>query len=238
MQPIQLDIFNLRAERQKYNNKLAVDRLIARDLTKHINTKEYQRILKDIDVSESELLDKCVSDKCFAQILGGRIAIEASRQGAKDEELQIITCGITSSKFGIIIENLSAVDFRPTKTGEIISSKEFKEKKILKNDCLKSFDAKITGKKNGWIFAKVVIGDGGHQDNVFEEAHSFCEWVKQFGNPAELFIVLIDTNLTAKVDELKQKYTEISNIVIGNHIEVQQYFIDNYTCILSDADSK
>ena len=238
MQPIQLDIFNLRAERQRYNNNLAIDRLIARDLTKHINIKEYQRILKEIDISESELLDKCASDKYFAQILGGRIAIEASRQGAKDEELQIITCGMTTSKIGIIIENLSAVDFRPTKTGEIINNKEFKEKKISKNDCLKSFDARITGKKNGWIFAKVVIGEGGHQDNVFEEAHSFCEWVKQYGNPEEAFVVLLDTNLTTKVDELKQKYVGIPNIVIGNHIEVQQYFIDNYACPLSDSDSK
>ena len=39
---------------------------------------------------------------------------------------------------------------------------------------LKSFDGQITGRVNGWIFAKVVIDKGGHQDNVHHEIEAFC----------------------------------------------------------------
>ena len=71
-----------------------------------------------------------------------------------------------------------------------------------KSDCLKSFDAKITGKKEGYLFAKVCIGSGGHQDNVFHEAHSFGEWAMQHGEEDKLYIILIDTNLMNQLNEL------------------------------------
>jgi len=39
---------------------------------------------------------------------------------------------------------------------------------------LKSFDAKISGIINGWIFAKITYTNGGHQDNVFVRSSSIC----------------------------------------------------------------
>jgi hypothetical protein len=57
-------------------------------------------------------------------------------------------------------------------------------------NCLKSFDAKI------------VIGNGGHQDNVFEETCNFCEWVLNFGDKNDIYIVLIDTNLKIKFESI------------------------------------
>ena len=229
IKPIQLDILNMRTERQRINNILAVESILERKLTENVNQKEYERVLCEIDITESELLDKCANDITMCKILGGRIAINASRQGTKDEELQIETCNITSSKCCITIEQLTTTQFRPTKTGEIITNKQFREKKLTKNDCLKSFDAKISGKKEGWIFAKVVIGDGGHQDNVFEEAYTLCEWIIQFGKKTDIFIILIDTNLMVKFNEFTQKYDNQPNILIGNHITIQQYMIDNYS---------
>jgi len=222
--PIIIDFSNVRQERQRINNLLAIDSIIKNNLTKNINIKEYNRILTELEITQDALLNKCNNDNLFLILLANKIAINASRQGVKDEELQINTCNITSSKFNIIIEKLSVSEFRPTKSGEIVSNIRMNNK----NDCLKSFDAKISGIITGWVFAKVVFGNGGHQDNVFEEAYTYCEWIIKYGNKNELFIVLIDTNLNAKFEELKQKYINISNIIIGNHIAIQQYFIDNY----------
>ena len=199
----------------------------ANDKHHHCNQKEYERVLCEIDITESELLDKCANDITMCKILGGRIAINASRQGTKDEELQIETCNITSSKCCITIEQLTTTQFRPTKTGEIIKNKQFREKKLTKNDCLKSFDAKISGKKEGWIFAKVVIGDGGHQDNVFEEAHQFAEWSIKYGKEDEIYVLLIDTDLEKQFNELNEKYHK-NNILVVNHVDFQKYLIDKY----------
>ena len=89
-----------------------------------------------------------------------------------------------------------------------------KEKKILKDECLKSFDGKISGKLFGWLFAKVVFGSGGHQDNVFEEADNLCCWVKKFHRDSEnLFVILIDTDLEDKFNKLKSKYHEMVPMV-------------------------
>lgn len=53
-------------------------------------------------------------------ILTGRIAINASRQGIKDEVMQIETINITTSKIGINITKLLPNLYRPTKSGEIL----------------------------------------------------------------------------------------------------------------------
>jgi hypothetical protein len=71
------------------------------------------------------------------------------------------------------------------------------------------------------------LGNGGHQDNVFEEAHTFCEWVCKFGNTTELYVVLIDTDLTSQFNELKKKYHK-NNLLVVNHVDFQQYMIDKF----------
>jgi len=228
LSPIVLDCSNLRSERQKINNLATLNALIECDielLKKNSNEKEIERVLIELDTSMDTIFDKCKTDLVFAKILAGRIAILASRQGTKDEELQLNTCNLTTSKFGITIENLNATAYRPTKCGKIVNKKECK--KYEKNDCLKSFDGKIDGRVNGWIFAKVVFGNGGHQDNVFEEAHTFCEWVCKFGNTTELYVVLIDTDLTSQFNELKKKYHK-NNLLVVNHIDFQQYMIERF----------
>ena len=230
LKPIIIENFaNLREERQKFNNLLASESIKARDLTKNINIKAFERVVSLSNKSKDDILDKCANDQDYCMLLSMIIAINASRQGTSDEALQINICNSTSSKCGITLSNLTTTDFRPTKTGKIITKKEQKEKKILKSDCLKSFDAKISGKINGWVFAKVVFGSGGHQDNVFEEAHTFCDWVVKFGKKTEIYIILCDTDLTLKFNELQEKYKNIDNIIIGNHVKIQQYFIDNYS---------
>ena len=80
---------------------------------------------------------------------------------------------------------------------------DIKKRNIDLSECLKSFDGKITGLISGWIFAKIVIGSGGHQDNVFEEANNLCEWIIKFSDINDIYIILIDTDLKIKFDKLK-----------------------------------
>lgn len=230
--PISIDIFNIRQERQKNNYSIAIKRIKEGDFNNDINIQEYKRVLNELliyNINENELLNECKTNIIVKSILAGRIAINASRQGIKDEVIQIETINITTSKIGINIIKLSPNLYRPTKLGEILVNTEIKKRNINLSDCLKSFDAKITGKISGWIFAKIVIGSGGHQDNVFEEASTLCEWIIKFSDKNDIYIILIDTDLLHKFDRLKEKYSNIDNLIIGNHIEIQQYFIDNYS---------
>jgi hypothetical protein len=232
IKPILIDIFNIRQERQKYNNTIAINKIQQCNICKDINIEEYKRILLElstINITENDLLNECKKSIILTYILAGRIAINASRQGIKDEIIQLDTLNITSSKLGINIEKLSPNLYRPTKYGEILINSEIKKRNINLSDCLKSFDAKITGKITGWIFAKIVIGSGGHQDNVFEEAYNLCEWINNFSNKTDIYIILIDTDLIIKYNNLKEKYKNIHNLIIGNHIYIQQYLIDNYS---------
>ena len=161
----------------------------------------------------------------YLSIFAGRIAKNSSRQGTQDEALQIEVCAKAAANFNIKIENLSSTAFRATKNEPtILSNNEFKERKINKSETLKSFDAKISGDLNGWVCAKVCYGAGGHQDNVFEEMYNYCEWVDQYhANSNQLFVVLIDTDLTKQFNELKEKYEKIKNILIVDHIGFQNY---------------
>ena len=224
---IKLNILNLRNERQKINDILAFQSIQKCDLTKNINLKALKRITNELDITKEQLLKECHHNIISCKLLARNISINSSRQGIKDEEIQLTTCNITSVKCGIYITKLNTNEFRPTKCGKIITN-DFYKKYANKNDCLKSFDAKLSGKINGWVFAKVIIGNGGHQDNAFEEAYILCDWVIKNSKKEEYFIILIDTNLIVKLTKLIKKYININNIIIGNHIYIQNYFIDNY----------
>ena len=157
----------------------------------------------------------------------------ASRQGTKDEAFILQKCNETTSKVGIYVENLSTTAFRPTKDGRILTNNQYKKSGLKKNDCLKSFDAKLSGKVKGWVFAKVAYGKGGHQDNVFAEAHEFGEWVEKHGSPDQLYILLIDTDLTREFEALKLRFNfginnNKSRIIVCNHVDFQQMFIQHF----------
>lgn len=235
IEPIKLDYENIRAERQRINNLLVYDLLRLKnknDLMKYINVEELKRILTDLDDTLDNILEKCSKDEKFAKLIAYIISKKSSRQGTKDEKLQLETCGLTSSKYGIFIENLKSTAFYPTKYGDIISYKIYKT--INKNDCLKSLDGKISGLIKGWIFSKIVFGSGGHQDNVFNETYTFCDWIIKYGKDDELYVVLIDTNQLLNFNKLKSKYNK-NNLLICNHIEFQEYIISKYSALLLNA---
>ena len=64
---------------------------------------------------------------------------------------------------------------------------------------------------------------------MFEEAHTFAEWCKEYGrnHGDNLYVLLIDTDLTCKFKELKEKY-HCDNIWVVNHVEFQKLIIDRY----------
>lgn len=232
LQPTIIDFSNIREIRQKHNDNTVYELIKSKNLNaikKSCNTKELSRILTNYNISLETLIDDCNNNDLLAKMTSGRISILASRQGCKDEYVQLQTCHNISSLFNININQLPNDALRPCKDGTIVSKEQFKMMQD-KNCCLKSFDAEITGAVQGYIFAKVTYSNGGHQTNVFEEAYTFADWVKNYGNPELLFVLLIDTDLTCQFEQLKLKSIEQKNLLVVNHVEFQQYIIDNYSC--------
>ena len=230
--PIEVDFKDMRKVRQDNNNKLVYDAIRSnntKEFYKNINPNAYQRHLAYLEITHEELLLKCKDDHLFAKSSSMNISKNASRQGSKDEVEQLRTCNITAEKCGVSIKKMTATELRPTKDGHIVSKDEMKIKQIKKDCCLKSFDAKISGKISGFITAKVAYCSGGHQCNVFEEMDTIAEWWKKYKHETEEFlIVLIDTDLITKFIRLKEKYNNVNNVKIFNHVEFQQYMINIY----------
>ena len=225
----EIDFKDVRKKRQIDNDNKAFHSLRSNDRNdfyKHINRTKFNECLKIITIDE--VFIKCKNDDFVATLLSRNYSKTASRQGAKDEELQLTTCDDICKEVnnGISINRLSSTALRPTRSGQIVSKIEMGKQSIPKADCLKSFDAQITGNLNGYVCAKVCYGPGGHQDNVYKEMDEYCEWWKDYKNDSEeILVILIDTDLKEKLSHLKKKYVDINNIKIFNHIEFQKYLI-------------
>ena len=130
MEVQKVDCKNLRVIRQKENNDIMLRLLQSSDITlvKHYcNTKELSRVLRDLDINEDKLIDKCKDDLLFAKVISRQISKMASRQGTKDEAFKLKKCNETTSKVGIYVENLSTTAFRPTKKGRILTNNQYKK---------------------------------------------------------------------------------------------------------------
>lgn len=237
--PITINCNELRKNRQHINYELVLKILLSKKpteskLTKVCNIEALKRIYVYLNITFIELIQKCKADQLgFAKLISMNISKDASRQGTKDETLIFRSCNETSQKLGINIKQLSTTSYRPVvKDGRILDNTQFnrecKELKLIKNECLKSFDAQLSGKVNGWIFAKITLNNGGHQDNVFHEAHQFGEWFSKYKKENELYVIMIDTNLLEQFNQLKTKYHK-DNIIVVNHIELQEYLIAKYS---------
>ena len=232
LKPILLDFKNIRIVRQKNNNKEVYESIINNNMKKFnssINRNEFERTLEDLQKTQEQFLQKCREDVDFCKLASRSISKNASRQCSKDEVEQLRSCNFITEKCGVKIKKLTGTELRPTKDGKIISKKEMTDKKILKDNCLKSFDAKIEGKMKGFISSKISFASGGHQTNVFTEQDCFAEWWVKFKKESEDFLILlIDTDLKTEFERLKEKYNHVKNIGVFNHLEFQQYIIDKY----------
>ena len=127
IQAIHIDILNLRQERQSRNDSLCLESLVKKDISKNINMKAFGIVLKVLELNKTQILSKCEEDPCFAKLLALKVSINASRQGISDEILQINCCNTTSSKFGIFFTKLHSKQYRPLKSGSIVSAKQIKK---------------------------------------------------------------------------------------------------------------
>ena len=220
------DVVKRREELRKENEKKALHLLktsktIDKKSNKVLNYVQYERCKADIcndeGINPEKFLETINSDKVRLRLFAKLIAKNASRQG--ETIAREILSGINSitAPKGFSIEILANTALRPLKSGGF----QFDGKKT--KNTLKTIDAFVKIDKTlGYIFAKVVVDDGGHQDNVITEAEDFIKWSSN--EPTDkLYIVLIDGS-DDKKDKLKLSETE--NIWIVNHKELQEKAIE------------
>ena len=110
--PIQLDCSNLRTERQTLNNKLVANAIKSKnkkEIHKNINNEELKRVVQDTGKTLDELINECSTNDILLILLSRLLSKNASRQGCKDEHVQLQACNTTTKKYGITIENLSSM---------------------------------------------------------------------------------------------------------------------------------
>lgn len=221
------DLSKVRSVRQVKTNKGLAELLVHtenftdKDLKSLINFKSLDRLADLLECDRNYLYEKCKTDYEYALTLAHGCTILASRQGSKDETFVLDEINKVSKGFGIYVQSLNNQDLRPTKDGRILDKREFNKSGLSKLDCLKSIDGVINGKVEGYIFAKIVFGEGGHQDNVFHEAAQFGDWAQKYAEDGKVYVLLIDTDLQSKYNELKEKY-DSHNVWVVNHIEFQK----------------
>jgi hypothetical protein len=233
IKPICINVEKIRELRQLENiNRIKLllsnkyENIEQKDLEKICNKEQLRRTIQYLEIKFNDLIEKC-EDDIFCKLLSMNISVCASRQGSTDEHFIFDECNKILDNFGSKIKKLGVNDKIPTNCGNILSKKEHDV--LYTNRQYKSFDGELIGKKHGWIFAKICYGSGGHQDNVFIEAHEMVKWFIKYGQEDELYVFLIDTDKKDKIKDLKNKCKNHKNILVANHVEFQQYYIDNFS---------
>jgi len=185
----------------------------------NINHKELIRLQEDMDKTFEQIIRECSENEMSMKLFARLIAKNPTRQGTKDESRQIEVCAEAAKLNDITIKQLGNKEVRPSKDGRILTLNDIKKEGIAKNECLKSFDAEISGKLTGFIAAKVVFGAGGHQDNVFEELETLGDWWLKH-NHRDILFLLVDTNMTEKFNVLKRKFN--NSVLVVNHVCLQK----------------
>jgi len=217
---------DLRNERQKYNNNLVAGELYKNspsysELEKIANIKAVDRLLDELEIDYDELLTECSKSVLYSKTVAVAIAKNATRQGKKDEAFVIDGIANVMKEYNYNIRSCGVNEYRPCKDGQMLSLNDFKSKNLNKNvDALKSVDGIFDGPKSGYIFAKIVIGDGGHQDNVLHEINQYIDWAKTYGEEDKIYVMLIDGK---PFDVLESKQT--TNVWVVNTVEFQEKLI-------------
>lgn len=230
--PINIDFKKVRKQRQVENDKrvfnnITNSKMNQKELNKCININELRRVEETEECECTELFKLARKSPEYGRLLGMMISKKTSRQGAKDEALQIETCNQIAEQCNINIKQLNNNDLCPTTCGKILSKKNITKRGLSIADGLKSFDAKISGKINGYMSCKVTFDDGGHQKNVLNEMKALINWwinTKQ----KSVLIILWDTNLEKKLQELKNTSKYHENIKVMTHTELQEYMINEF----------
>lgn len=221
------DIVEHRRLKQVENYELVNEALESCNISvakKRGNPKAYERVLKYLKqhgVDEKELLKQCFSSPIVRGLLAISMAKLSSRQEGGDYEKAFFE-GIDSytSKFGVRVKSLSNNELRPLKTGGFY---EGDTDLNIQLDALKTIDASISGKIEGYIFAKGMTGyGGGHQGNVLIESHDFLNWAEKEPKN-KLYVVLFDGDGKHKdLPKLLIRDKVNPNIWVCDHIKFQE----------------
>jgi hypothetical protein len=221
---ISIKLVEQRQSRQDTNNKVAYDTIKNKKINpnnKNINKEALNRLLAYTNYNDlSELIkDKNNSENNIMLLISLYIAKNASRQGTKDECLQLENINVLQEYNVIIVKDGK---LRPIKTGGFSKS----GKHI---NTLKSIDFIIKHNKEdiGYITAKVTSGGGGHQDNVLDEIIQFCEWTKiqLINNCNIVYVVLYDSmNTSILFNDITKKYN-YPNLILTNSENFKKDFI-------------
>lgn len=206
---------HIREERQNYNDIEAEQSLRDGNSKRGLNVKALERYLARENISRRELARECENNPLYARTVASLLSIQASRQGSKDEEFVLNGIHEYVKQFGYQVESIPNTRARPVRGGGIAENVRIKDNE---DKYLKSIDGLIWRGEYclAYVFAKVVVGVGGHQDNVKREALEFIEWAKQ-DDTVDHYVVLIDGE---NYDTLKDY--ESDRIWIVNHIELQE----------------
>jgi hypothetical protein len=223
---ISLKLVEQRNGRQEYNNNIAYDEIKkdSKNLnTSIINDKALERLLSYTNYKN---LDEIIKDKDnheenMIKIISLYIAKNASRQGMKDEDLQLESINsLQEYEISIIKDGKQ----KPVKGGGI---RNYGKKQA---DELKSIDFLITYKDKhiGYITAKVCLGSGGHQDNVLDEITQYCEWsqIQLKSDNNKVYVILYDNLNTSNLyNDIKKKYKN-DNLLFTNTQKFKNDFVN------------
>jgi hypothetical protein len=242
-----LDFDEIRMDRQVENNRQMLNVLNAqngndmkgiKNCTNDNKCKRTRTILNKmanpfgIEIPDNFNVSDLDHNQCKILInilISSIVSKTSSRQGAMDEKMQFDACNEVAKYYGIEIENLSSTAVILTDDGKLITNVQKNEKNIQKSDCQKSLDGKILGNFTGYITAKVVLGCGGHQDNVYKELDSYIKiWTTY--NLQENLILLIDHNdeSRSRFDELYERTMEYPNIYVFDTYTFRLFIMENF----------
>lgn len=221
----EVDISNLREVRQELNYHKAINS----NFKECVNEKAFGRLIKNLGMTKDQIVAKAQIDKPFATAVAMATATNASRQGTKDEVLIIEGISKEVKNHGVNIRNYGTNDKVPIRqSGHVLTRKQAKAK-YDSHLLMKSFDfgGELCDNRKIEGFAKVCIGAGGHQDNVFHEASEFLKWASDHGNSNTVYVVLMDTDQKKIFNNLKELEQELGkqNLWVVNHKEFQEKLI-------------
>lgn len=206
---------SIREERQNFNDRVAEQSLTEGNRKDGLNLKALERYLSRENLTRQDIARRCKKDALYARTVASLLSIQASRQGSKDEDFVLQGIHEYVKNFGYQIESIPNTQARPIRGGGIAENVRIKDNE---DKYLKSIDGLIWRGDYcfAYVFAKVVVGVGGHQDNVKREALEFLEWATQ-DDTVDRYVVLIDGE-----DYGALKVYDNDKIWIVNHIELQE----------------
>ena len=216
-----------RNERQEINNNNAYNAIKENSKKPNkdkINENALERLLTFTEYTNLEEIkkDKDNLEDNIMKITALYIAKNASRQGTKDEGLQLDNINILQD-YGITI--CKDGKQKPIKGGGIRKAGKKQADELKTIDFLIKHDEK----EIGYITAKVTSGEGGHQDNVLDEITQYCDWAliqqnKDIGK--KCYVVLYDSNNKSNlINDIKKKYKN-DNLIITNTKKFKTDFIN------------